>query len=77
MTLAVGGGIIPPVIGVIAGIIGTQIKHGKGGLPQSSNVGNKDELNNGELFCCKSHLSLSVPTLGYYTQYYPPVRQVA
>jgi hypothetical protein len=42
MMLAVGGGIIPPVIGVIAGIIGTQIKHGKGGLPQSSNVDNKD-----------------------------------
>jgi hypothetical protein len=43
MMLAVGGGILPPVIGVIAGIIGTRIKHGKGGLlPQSSNVDNKD-----------------------------------
>jgi len=42
MMLAVGCGIIPPVIGVIAGIIGTRIKHGKDGLPQSSNMDNKD-----------------------------------
>ena len=42
MMLAVGGGIIPPVMGVIAGIIGTRIKHGKSGLPQSSNMYNKD-----------------------------------
>jgi hypothetical protein len=42
MMLAVGGGIIPPVIGVIAGIIGTRIKHGKGWLPQISNMDNKN-----------------------------------
>jgi hypothetical protein len=43
MMLAVGGGIIPPVIGIIAGIIGTRIKHGKGELPpQSSNLDNED-----------------------------------
>lgn len=38
MMLIVGGGIIPPIIGVIAGIIGIQIKRGNGMAAPNSNA---------------------------------------